>query len=271
MSSFAKIFFQGVLIGIANIIPGLSGGTVAVIIGVYSKLIDSISSFSFSWFYQKNDSFNFLLLIFFGAGFGIFSFSFVLNYLFVHFFEILSFFLLGTVVSSVPFLFKQEKGMSLSIDAFFVFLLCFSVTLLFVLFQDFSSSDLSPDFSSNASLFMITLSGVLASSAMIIPGISGSLILLICGTYSTVVASIKSLDIVICFLFGLGFLCGLLTTSKLIQLSLKNYCNITCWGIIGLICGTLPGLYPGIQTKFLFYDLIFFLLGFSLLWIPQKR
>ena len=76
MFSFAKAFFQGALIGIANIIPGLSGGTVAVIMGIYSKLIDSISSFTFSWFYEKNDSFNFLLLIFLGAGFGIFSFSY---------------------------------------------------------------------------------------------------------------------------------------------------------------------------------------------------
>ena len=147
------------------------------------------------------------------------------------------------------------------------FIVCMLITLFFVYLSIFSNSEDQLLF--NVSLTMVFFSSVIASAAMIIPGISGSMILLLFGTYSTVVSGIKSLDIIVCGVVCLGVLCGIVCSSRAIQYCLTQFHNQTYWGILGLIVGTLPGLYPGFDTSIFVINLICFIFGFFIVWLGE--
>ena len=254
---------KGVFIGIADLIPGVSGGTIALILGIYNKLITSLSRLSFKSVSKlKNDGVstfwshingNFLFLLFLGAFIGILSFTYLIDWLIKNHSIFLWAFFSGLVLSSTYIIFKRIKNPNYELILFFIF----GIIISFVIGQSNQNSEYSD--LSNLYLFF---SGFIAIIAMILPGISGAYILILFGTYSEIISMIKNLIIILIerdftsikfvlselMTFGLGIFCGLLIFSKLIKWLLSNYFDKTLSFMLGLMIGSMNKIWPWQQN-----------------------
>ena len=251
LGSSMTIFFKGMLMGIADLVPGISGGTIALITGIYEDLIEAVSNINLNMFDGslainfKKKKFDFLLILICGILFSIISFSKFLNYLLVNFNSELRSFFLGMVLFSVILLYRSIEKIRL-INAPNLILLILSIIISFLIFN-------SPSFDPTITNLYIFLCGIICSLAMILPGISGAYILIILGTYeflinkisdfSTDIGSITSIAI-----FGLGFSLGVIIFSRVIKYLLKSFKKQTFIILIGLIIGSLPKILP-LQTN----------------------
>jgi len=247
LGSSMTIFFKGMLMGMADLVPGISGGTIALITGIYEDLIEAISNINLNIFdgglanHFKKKKFDFLLILICGILFSIISFSKFLNYLLVNFNAELRSFFLGMVLFSVILLYRSIEKIRL-INATNLILLILSIIISFLVFN-------SPSFDPTITNLYIFLCGIICSLAMILPGISGAYILIILGTYeflinkisdfSTDVSSITSIAV-----FGLGFSLGVIIFSRVIKYLLKSFKKQTFIILIGLIIGSLPKILP---------------------------
>ena len=251
LGSSMTIFFKGMLMGIADLVPGISGGTIALITGIYEDLIEAVSNINLNMFdgslaiHFKKKKFDFLLILICGILFSIISFSKFLNYLLVNFNSELRSFFLGMVLFSVILLYRSIEKIRL-INAPNLILLILSIIISFLIFN-------SPSFDPTITNLYIFLCGIICSLAMILPGISGAYILIILGTYeflinkisdfSTDIGSITSIAV-----FGLGFSLGVIIFSRVIKYLLKSFKKQTFIILIGLIIGSLPKILP-LQTN----------------------
>lgn len=252
-------FFYGMLIGIANVIPGLSGSTVAVCLGVYDQLLNILRIF----FIPKRwkELFPFLPLVL-GIFFGIFLFSKV--YVFLENFSLsgymLVFFTSVILVTLPSFYYKDQDSKKTEVGwLFFIFGIFLIVMLAF--FLDLSKMT---TFFFNPFLSMY-MAGFLGSVAMIIPGLSGSLLLLWLGLYDDVVSAVSSLQFSFLFWIMLGALSGLGLFSNLFTFFWAKWPLKFNRFIMGLVVGTVPLIWPGFYNgKALFFQFIIFILGSGL-------
>ena len=238
MMEFAVTILCGVVIGIAEIIPGVSGGTLAVLLNIYDKMIGAISRLT------KNLKKNLLFLVplVLGMGIGIFAFSFIISFLLKPFPMAVNFFFLGLVIGIIPMLLRKAletpfKGVSL-----LGFVVMFGVMVLLAVVSSQSGESAGVieqiDFPLAVRLCLV---GALAAVCMILPGISGSMIMVIFGTYETVVNAVKNLNILMLLPVGIGVLIGLLFGAKLVDYCLHRFPQFTYFAILGLVAGsTIP-------------------------------
>ena len=241
------IFFKGMLMGIADLVPGISGGTIAFITGVYEDLIEAINNINLNIFdgglanNLKKKKIDFLLILFSGILFSIISFSKFLAYLLVNFNNELRSFFLGLVLYSIIILYRSiDKRRLLNISN--LILLIFSIIISFMIFN-------SPSFDPAITNWYIFLCGIICSLAMILPGISGAYILIILGTYEFLIKKISDFSaeldsITTIVIFGFGFLIGVIIFSRIIKYLLKSFKKQTFVTLIGLIIGSLPKILP---------------------------
>ena len=267
---FIKTILKGVVVGVANVIPGLSGGTMAVLLGIYPRLLSIIDAFS---------SFNKPLLIkesrfiaFLGLGglLGIGLFSHVLDYFIQHYAEPTSYFFMGLVLASIPAIFRaQGKRFSVSSYSFLIFTLLFAIGLAFTV-VDLQQSSMPESPVNQATVMMLFMSSLVASSAMIIPGISGSLLLLLFGTYSSIISAIKHFDLQVLAVVAVAVLLGIVLTSKIMKALLDKFPTLTLYALVGLILGTLPGLYVSFSLPFLLVNTIAFFASVAMVHYASK-
>ena len=269
---FILYAIYGCIIGVANIIPGVSGGTMAVILNVYDKLIDSVIGIK----KHVKESLMFLIPVAIGGGLGIFGFSKLLKYLLANFPMPTFFFFIGLILGTVPMIFKkiitstngQKKFNVYTIIPFIIFF-GIMIVLAFINTENASSSQIQMDFINWIYLFF---GSALAAMCMIIPGVSGSMILMILGLYSTVLGAVAdifknfSASVMILIPAGFGIILGLLVGVKLIDICLKKFPQMTFASILGLMLGSLLSIYnnsnftPDIQG---IIAVITLLLGFA--------
>jgi len=225
----------GFLIGLANLIPGVSGGTVAVLTGIYEKLVRAVSSL-FSLKVMKEDLF-FLFLVVIGAVVAIFAGSSGMEFLLQnHQFATYAVFF-GLVLGSLPSLFRRLKRV-LTTPVF----LGMALVVVPQLFNIELSIEHSPLF--------LGFGGALAASAMVLPGLSGSLLLLVLGFYDVVITAISAVDLQVLVPFGIGVVVGIVLFVKLIDFALRRFKDWTDNFIVGLVVGSLYVVYPfGLDTK----------------------
>lgn len=246
MGDFIKNAVCGAVIGIANIIPGVSGGTMAVILNIYDKLIEAVTGL------KKNfkKSLIFILPVGIGAVIGIFAFSKLLEILLAEFPLPTFFFFMGLIIGSVPLVYHkamETKFKPASVISFLVFF-GIMIALAFVNTEGVKESEAVLQMSV-VNWFYLFFGSVLAAMCMIIPGVSGSMILMIIGLYPTVLISISHLtkepldSIMKLIPVGLGVLVGIIGGAKLIDLCIKKFPQATFFGIIGLMIGSLLSLY----------------------------
>jgi putative membrane protein len=243
------IFLKGLAMGAANVIPGVSGGTIAFITGIYERLIDAIKSFDlkaikllFSFKlkeFAEHVDLKFLLPVFAGIGFSIFSLAKLLEYLFCNYELLTMAFFFGLIIASI---YSVAKG----IDKWN------AVTILnFVLGTALAVGiGLLDTASSNDGTIYLILCGVVAICSMILPGISGSYVLLIMGNYILIISAIGNFDMKILLPVMVGAIIGLIAFSHLLSYIFKNYKNPTIGMLSGFVTGSLFIIWPWKNTEY---------------------
>lgn len=239
-----KNVLKGMVIGIANIIPGVSGGTMAVSMGIYDKLIHCLTHL----FSEFKESVKFVLPIIIGAGIALVGLSFVITPAFEYFPLQTNCLFIGLIVGGLPAVWKKVKGSSVRVSHIIPFLLFFALVIGMAAMGETEgkAADLSFSLWSVIKLFLV---GVLASATMVIPGVSGSMMLLLIGYYNPIVATIKELvealvsfniaEILRCcgiiIPMGIGVVVGIFAIAKIIEIIFAKFPLQAYWAIIGLI------------------------------------
>lgn len=242
------LMIKGFIMGIANIIPGVSGGTLALTLGIYEGFIFSISHF----FSNLKENIKFLLPIVIGIGIAILSMSNVISTCFDKYPIPTTLFFMGLVIGGIPMLItkvkktKEVKKAPSYIIAFLTFML---VMVLAFSNEIFGGTLGNADFSNLNIIGYLTLTivGIIAAATMVIPGVSGSLVLMLLGYYLPIINVIKSLthfenilsNLLIAGFFGIGVLIGIILIAKLIEWLLAKYEVLTYFGVIGFIIASV--------------------------------
>lgn len=238
---------KGFIMGIANIIPGVSGGTLALTLGIYERFIGAISHF----FSNLKENIKFLLPIAIGLCLAILSMSRVIDYSYERFPIPTTLFFVGLVIGGIPMLYHKVKGKKegKQISSWIILLMTFSLVIVMSfadqLFGTTAKVNLSGlDLWGYIILFFV---GMIAAATMVIPGVSGSLVLMLLGYYYPILKVVKSLtkfenlgeNIMIAGIFGVGVLVGIVLISKIIEFLLKKFETKTYYGVLGFIFASI--------------------------------
>jgi len=252
MKQHLSIFIRGMAMGAADLVPGVSGGTIALITGIYDTLLKAISSFDLSlirvlisggirgaWRHVNGP---FLAALAMGIGTSIIGLSGILHHLLEHERTLLYAFFFGLVASSIPLIAKEVDKWN--VPALIAFLLGAALT--------FAVGSLPP-LSIDPGYLYLFACGAVAACAMILPGISGSFILLLLGVYSPVIAAIKSFDVPTVSVVAFGAITGLLGFSRLLKRWLETSRNGMMALLSGFLLGSLQALWPWKENALLLY------------------
>ncbi|MEG0176805.1 DUF368 domain-containing protein [Anaerorhabdus sp.] len=240
-----KYVVFGILMGIANVIPGVSGGTIAVILNFYDRLMESITLN----FKVIKRNLPFLIPLALGLGIGIVGLSKIMSLLLINFPTQTYFGFIGIVLGSLPLIFFKAKGKTKEIKP--INWIAFAIALVIMLYFAFMNADKESAAAAikytslNLESFVVCFIGMaIATVTMIIPGISGSLILIIMGLYGTVYGfAIAEFNIPLLIPCGLGGVVGLLGGAKGVRFLLDRYEQVTYMAILGLLVGSFVQLY----------------------------
>ncbi|MGI9548051.1 MAG: DUF368 domain-containing protein [Flavobacteriaceae bacterium] len=234
---------KGMAMGAADVVPGVSGGTIAFISGIYEELITSLNNINFSIFKVwkqkglkvawKQLNGNFLLALFLGIGISVVSLAKLISWLLENEPILVWAFFFGLVLASVFFVARGIGKWSLSTILIFIVgaVLAFFITGL-------------PPADNSQSLPFLFLSGALAVCAMILPGISGAFILVLLGSYKTILDAVHQRDFLIILVVALGAIFGLLSFARLLKWMFQHYKNTTLALLTGFILGSLNKIWP---------------------------
>ncbi len=246
MKSYFSLFLRGIPIGISLTVPGVSGGTVALVLGIYDRLILAI----------KKINIGFLLPVVLGGVVGVWFSSGFITYLLDRYPNPTLGFLLGLVIFSAKVTVKEAKRYN--IKGFIA--LGVSVVLALALWS-FSKEEVVSGTVTHIHLF---LSGFISSIAMLLPGISGATILIMLGLYGGVLEAIKELNYLVITIYALGGALGIFSFSWVLSYLLKHYRDITMMILTGLIIGSARAVIP---QKIGIVEITAFLLGGSIILI----
>ncbi|MCC8135748.1 MAG: DUF368 domain-containing protein [Ruminococcus sp.] len=239
---------KGAVIGIANAIPGVSGGTMMVIMKVFDRLLGAISLN----LKKLKENFVFLVTIIIGMGIGVLLAAKVLDFCFTNYYVQTQFFFMGVVLGSLPMVYKEATSeKKLRPVHIAPFLIGFAVIIAVTLISQ-STSDNSVITELTASnFFYLMIISVIAAAAMIMPGLSGSLVLLILGGYQTVIQAVSNLKerFPILIPVAIGIVLGIVLCAKVITLCLKKWHRGTYAVILGLIVGSFYAIWPRETTS----------------------
>lgn len=251
------LFLKGIAMGVSDLIPGISGGTVALLLGIYKNLIKSLKSINkktLFYFLTLNYNklshqlnFKFLIPVFFGIITSIIFFSKIISFLITdHKILLFSFFFGLIFFSSLKIIYDLKPKSSKS---YLIIILGFSFGFFISLINPINTSD---------SFLSIFLSGFIAISAMLLPGISGSYILLMIGKYEFMLESISNLYLENILIFSIGALLGILCFSKIIYWLLNKYYNTTIFFLSGLMLGALNKVWPWTYNEEIFFPMEYY-------------
>lgn len=240
---YLAITLRGIGMGAADVIPGVSGGTIAFITGIYEELIDSLGNINFGALKKwKNEGFkafwkhingNFFVALFLGILISVASLAKLVTYLLEHFPVLLWSFFFGLVLSSAILVLRNiTKWSAFSI----IGLLLGTAVAMYI-----SSIETTTN---GGDSWYIVLSGAIAICAMILPGISGAFILVLLGSYNMVIEGIKDLDLKVIGLFAIGCIVGLLSFSRLLKYLFANFKNVVLAVLSGFLFGSLWKIWP---------------------------
>ena len=244
MKRYLILFLKGIAMGVANVIPGVSGGTIALITGIYEDLINSLKSFDkialkhllkfrITEFINHTNLF-FLIAVFGGSIVSVFSIANLFKFLFNNYPLYIWAFFFGLILISIFFVGKRIRTW----DKSSVISLIIG-TIVAVLF-----SNISP-LNENDNLLFIFFCGVIGISGMMLPGLSGSFILILLGNYELVlIKAVTDLNLIILSIFFLGSLFGVLFFSHILSWLLKKYKDQTLATLTGFIAGSLTLIWP---------------------------
>ncbi len=257
-----RTFWVGGAMGVANIIPGVSGGTLAVVFCIYEELMQALGNFVTDkenrWKYIT-----FLAVLFSGSLVAILGLAPVLSWSFKNYPLPTVYFFIGLIVGSIPVVFKSHDDMKPKASRIISFLIGLGLVIVLSVLQsddDGSQAFFDPNQYHLADYFYYAFCGAIAASAMIVPGVSGSFILILLGIYWNVLGSVSGLSTILLSdgfteemivrlsllgSLGIGIVIGILVISRVMSWALKHHPANTMYAILGLIVGSLYQIYPG--------------------------
>lgn len=277
MNMFKNII-KGMMIGIANIMPGVSGGTLAVSMGIYDNLIHCITHI----LSEFKESMKFLLPIFAGAGIALVALTFVIEALFQYYPIPTNLLFIGLIVGGLPPVVAKVKSHKLSFGHILAGLLFFALVVGMAMMGDNGNRQVTLNLGI-VPMIKLVLVGIIAAATMIIPGVSGSMVLLILGYYEPIIQQITAfctavitLDmagilhgIAILLPFGIGVLIGILGIAKIIEIIFEKYPVYAYCAIIGLIAASPIAIlvcsnFAGFSVSVLLISIVTFAAGFGI-------
>ena len=242
LKEFLTIFLKGIFMGSADIIPGVSGGTIALITGIYERLVHAISSINFTFvkpllkgnmseFKSKllyEIDFALFIPLILGIGIAFLTLAKVITYLLVNQTAYTFSFFLGLILASAYILYTKLDGLNIKL----IIATIIGIILAYVFVG------LNP-IAANHSLPVLFVSGLIAICAMILPGISGSFLLLLLGQYQYMLNALNNLNIIEILVFIVGAVIGILGFSKILNYLLENHESLTMAFLIGIMLGSL--------------------------------
>ncbi len=247
LKDYLMLSVKGMCMGAADVVPGVSGGTIAFITGIYDELINSIKSinaaslkmfFTGKWGeFWKMINGKFLLFLLAGIGISVFSLAKIITWLLVAYPVLVWSFFFGLVLASTWFVGKdvKERNWKTALGFLLGAALAFYITVA------------TPAETPSHFLF-IFLCGAIAICAMILPGISGSFILVLLGKYFFIMEAVKTLDLKVIAIFGIGACVGITSFSRLLSYALSHMRNITLAVLSGFMLGSLNKVWPWKET-----------------------
>ena len=245
MKEFIANILRGIVVGLANVIPGVSGGTMMVSMGIYDKLILVLTHFV----KRFKEAVALLVPIAIGMLLAIAIFSKLFSEVFFPNYPLqTNLFFIGLILGGLPVIYKKVKGNTIRLSHIVAFAVFFVLVVGFAMLGEGADSGADVSFGIG-NIVKLFFAGVVAAATMVIPGVSGSMILMIMGYYNTVIDTVsafidalRSFDIgkmlelcMVLIPFGVGVLIGIVAVAKLIEFILKKYTLIAYWAIIGLI------------------------------------
>ena len=259
------LFIKGFILGVANVIPGVSGGTLAVSLGLYERGLECVTTL----FKKFKENLTFIMPIALGIGVAILSTSKLVSYALTNFKAQTIFLFVGLIFGGISLIMKKVKGQK---SFFNICVLC--IVFIFVLGLNFVKTDTFSISFTNMKIIdyvLLALVGFIASSAMVIPGISGSFVLMVFGYYEKIMATISHLttfknigqDLIILTVFGIGVLLGILFMAKLITKLIEKNEVRTYFAIMGFVLSSIVVLLIEIGNfKFNFTNIATSILAF---------
>lgn len=254
------LIIKGIVIALANIIPGVSGGTLMITLGVYEQIIDIIShpleNIKKNW--------KFILFIGIGAVIGVLGFSKLISYCLDKFPLATPLFFIGLIIGGLPLLFRKGKVSSnIKISNILIFLITFGIVILFTFLK--SGDNVVTITTDLKGIILLFLVGIVSASSMIIPGISGSFMLMLLGYYKPIIDVVSNLtklnslwdNLKVLIPFGIGLVVGIVLVAKLIEYLLKKYEIKTYFGVIGFVFASIIAIIvPLFKVEFRVLELI---------------
>ncbi|SHE68273.1 putative membrane protein [Mariniphaga anaerophila] len=252
-NDYLLLTLKGMGMGAADVVPGVSGGTIAFITGIYEELIESIKSINLKALkilfsgkialFWKTINANFLLSVLLGIGISVFSLAKGLEYLLHHYPILVWSFFFGLIVASAIYVARTIKKWSAGtiISGIIGIVVAYFITVI------------SPA-EANTTWAFIFISGAIAICAMILPGISGSFILVLLGMYKFILSAVGDLNIPVILVFLVGAAVGIIIFSNLLSWLLKNFHNLTIAMLSGFMVGSLNKVWPWKQVTETFVD-----------------
>lgn len=253
IKDYLLISLKGIAMGAADVVPGVSGGTIAFIVGIYEELLNSIKSINISslklLFTGKIAAFwkaingNFLFALVAGIAISIFSLAKVITYLLITHPILVWAFFFGLVLASTWIVSKDIKKWNWKT------ILCFIVGAVIAFYITVATPAETPN-----SLWFIFLCGAIAICAMILPGISGSFILVLLGKYFFIMESVQNLNLMVILVFATGAVIGITSFSRLLSYALNNFYDVTIAVLAGFMLGSLNKVWPWKETTETYID-----------------
>lgn len=255
---------RGFAMGVTDLVPGISGSTIALMLGIYHKFVDALSGLMHPSRWKR--SLLFLIPLGIGIGAALLTFSSVIETLLEHYPQPAFFFFFGIIVGIVPNLFKRADYKRSFRMSHYALLVVAAIAIALTRFIREDGLGTVIDALTPANTAFLFISGWLASAALILPGISGSFVMLLLGVYPTVIHALSHFKISILFVVGAGIAVGLLLTSKFVSYLLERFPAATNAAIIGLVGGSAFVVFPGFPSGGVLFvvSLVCFVFGFVL-------
>ncbi|EES48216.1 DUF368 domain-containing protein [Clostridium botulinum] len=282
-------FIRGFCMALADSVPGVSGGTIAFILGFYDKFINSLSNVISGRKEEKIEAFKFLFKLGIGWVVGFVSSVLFLTSIFDKEIYKISSLFIGFIIFAIPIIIKEEKSSIINkYKNIFFSIIGICIVVLITYFNPVAGSDSAAGMSLDrltlglgAYIFVVAM---IAISAMVLPGISGSTLLLIFGLYAPIMNAVKEVlkfnfdYLLVCFVFGFGVLFGILITIKGVKYLLSNYRSQTIYLILGLMLGSIYAVFMGPTSlevpkppmNLHTFNIIFFIIGGGIILLLQK-
>ena len=239
-----KAVIKGAIIGGTMLVPGVSGGSMAMILGIYNRLITAVSSF----FKNIKNNLIFLLLFVAGAGVGMLLFAKPLLSLIENYTKPMMYFFIGAVAGGIPMIYRLARVKTFSIKQVIYVIVGIAIVLLFAFLPEDTFT--GGNASEKTNLIIQVIAGIVAAVALVLPGISVSYMLLIMGLYDKTMKAISELDIVFLLPMAIGLFLGIVLITRLLENAMERHPQPTYLIILGFIIGSIVQVFPGLPQSY---------------------